>query len=243
MNLVTLTRHLYSSGCACMHVLYIIWEYLFSIWNSLFESRHFTLSFSLSLWSFFMSLSIRGGNLQALHDPISFRFSESQSDSKTILDYICFPQLILLLCKYIFATLHFNQNCRFYAFCLWNLCITEIHYFTKVQYLLLLWVHTIKHSLYGLERYITCICMTKNGGSILRASERTGASICPAVSGLLFSFHSPHRHLNSAHFSRLTLEWVAMYSCCYLLISDDKPYLRLMNERRVFGCPAQCVLF
>ncbi len=27
------------------------------------------------------------------------------------------PQLILL-CKYIFTTLHFNQNCRFYAFCL-----------------------------------------------------------------------------------------------------------------------------
>ncbi len=35
-------------------------------------------------------------------------------------------------------------------------------------------------SLYRFERCITLICMTKND-SVLRASERTGASICPAV--------------------------------------------------------------
>ncbi len=45
MKSATLTRHLRSSGCTSMHVSYgnIIWEYLFSIWTGLFESRHFAL--------------------------------------------------------------------------------------------------------------------------------------------------------------------------------------------------------
>ncbi len=64
--------------------------------------------------------------------------------------------------------------------------------------LLLLWVHTNK-----------CRVFT-DLQSILRASDCTSANICPAVSALLFSFHTLHRHLNSAHFSRLTLDWAAM---------------------------------
>ncbi len=37
--------------------------------------------------------------------------------------------------------------------------------------------------------------------SILRANNHTDTSIYPAVSVLMFSFHSPHRHMNSTHFS------------------------------------------
>ncbi len=49
--------------------------------------------------------------------------------------------------------------------------------------------------------WATFICMTKNYGD-LRASERTGA--CPAANAL------PHKHFNSARFSRLTSYWAAM---------------------------------
>ncbi len=47
MKSATLTRHLRSCGCACLHVSYglysLIWEDLFSIWIGSFESRHFAL--------------------------------------------------------------------------------------------------------------------------------------------------------------------------------------------------------
>ncbi len=50
----------------------------------------------------------RGGNLQALHDPIRFRFWESRSDSPINSSAV---QIHL----YNFT---FNKNCHFYAFCL-----------------------------------------------------------------------------------------------------------------------------
>ncbi len=80
----------------------------------------------------------------------------------------------------------------------------------KCNVLLLLWVHTNKCRVFTDSKDVLFLSVWPTWRSILGASDRTGASICPAVSALLFIFHTPHKHLNSAHFSRLTLDWAAM---------------------------------
>ncbi len=79
----------------------------------------------------------------------------------------------------------------------------------KHNVLLLLWVHTQKHKivftdskdvlLLSVWPKITVYFQSKwaHQRLYLSCSERT-------------TFHTPHRHLNSAHFSWLTLDWVAI---------------------------------
>ncbi len=66
----------------------------------------------------------------------------------------------------------------------------------KRNVLLLLWVHTNK-----------CRVFTDSKDVLLLSVWPKMTSICPAVSAFL---HTPHRNLNSAHFSRITLDWAVI---------------------------------
>lgn len=60
------------------------------------------------------------------------------------------------------------------------------------------------------------------------------APVRHAASALHTNTYTPN---NSAYFSRLTLVLADLHSCYYKHVSSNKVYLRLMNDRGMFGFP------
>ncbi len=84
------------------------------------------------------------------------------------------------------------------------------HYFTKAQWFVVIVSAQINAESLQIWKLYYSFLYDQKWGSILSASERTNASICPAVSATVQLTHSTHSHLNSAHISKLTSDWAAM---------------------------------
>ncbi len=75
------------------------------------------------------------------------------------------------------------------------------------RHVLLLWVHTNKRRVFTDSKDVLLLWAKMRQYFKGKWAHRRLHLSC---SELLFSFHTPHRHLNSTHFFRLTLDWAAV---------------------------------
>ncbi len=143
MKSATPTRHLRSSGRACMHVTdYIIWKYLFSILIGLFESRHF----ALNRYTFFMSVRQVYTEFRSL----ALKFTETETaESASCLLSVLYKTT--MFCCYCECT-QINSLYKFKRF------ITLV---SKNEYFKSKWAHRRLHPSHS-ERYCSASTLHKD---------------------------------------------------------------------------------